>query len=87
MGYINITGTYSGVKFLPDGDVELVFLIPSRQRGELLRGAEEIVQAGLPTLQIKAEKQRKKRSLDANAYCFVLIDKLAAKLNIPKECL
>lgn len=29
--------------------------------------------------------KRKKRSLDANAYCFTLIDKLAAKLHLPKE--
>lgn len=28
---------------------------------------------------------RKKRSLDANAYCWVLIDKLSEKLNISKE--
>lgn len=30
-------------------------------------------------------RQKKKRSLDANAYFFVLADKLAEKLNIPKE--
>lgn len=35
-------------------------------------------------LSIKIDKFREKRSLDANAYCFVLIGKLAAKLNIPK---
>ena len=34
---------------------------------------------------VKIDKYRKKRSLDANAYCFVLIGKLAAKLGIPKE--
>ena len=31
------------------------------------------------------ERKRKKRSNDANAYLFVLADKLAEKLNIPKE--
>lgn len=30
-------------------------------------------------------KQKKKRSLDANAYFFVLADKISEKLNIPKE--
>ena len=35
-------------------------------------------------LSIKIDKYREKRSLDANAYCFVLIGKLAEKLNIPK---
>ena len=36
-------------------------------------------------LSIKIDKYREKRSLDANAYFFVLCDKLSAKLNIPKE--
>ena len=80
MGYINVTGVYNGIKFLPEGDVELVFRIPSRQKGELLRGAEEIMQTGSPMLQIRAEKQRKKRSLDANDYLWVLCTKIAQKL-------
>ena len=36
-------------------------------------------------LNIKVVQFRKKRSLDANAYCWVLIDKLSEKLNISKE--
>lgn len=36
-------------------------------------------------LTIKIDKFKKKRSLDANAYCFVLIGKIAEKTNIPKE--
>lgn len=36
-------------------------------------------------LTIKITKFREKRSLDANAYCWVLLGKLAAKLNRPKE--
>ena len=35
-------------------------------------------------LTFKIGKQSKKRSLDANAYCWVLISRLAEKLNIPK---
>lgn len=35
-------------------------------------------------IEITVKKYRKKRSLDANAYTWVLIDKLAAKLSIPK---
>lgn len=35
-------------------------------------------------LTIKIGKHTKKRSLDANAYCWVLISRLAEKLNIPK---
>lgn len=30
-------------------------------------------------------KSRMKRSLDANAYCWVLLDKLSAELGVPKE--
>lgn len=33
---------------------------------------------------VEVKEWREKRSLDANAYCWVLLDKLAAKLNIPK---
>lgn len=36
-------------------------------------------------LSVKIAKHRNKRSLDANAYCWVLLDKLSEKLNIPKE--
>lgn len=36
-------------------------------------------------LTIKVDKQRQKRSLDANAYCWVLIGKIAEKTNIPKN--
>lgn len=34
--------------------------------------------------EVSVEPQRKKRSLDANAYCWVLLDKLAARLSVPK---
>ena len=36
-------------------------------------------------LSIKIGRFKAKRSLDANAYCFLLIGKLAEKLNFPKE--
>ena len=39
---------------------------------------------GQEKLTLKVSKFKKKRSLDANAYCWVLIDKLAEKLNAPK---
>lgn len=34
---------------------------------------------------ITVKKHRERRSLDANAYCWVLLDKLAAVLRVPKE--
>lgn len=36
-------------------------------------------------LDIEAKKHREKRSLDANAYCWVLLGKLAEKMNIKAE--
>ena len=39
----------------------------------------------LDKLSIKAVKYRKKRSLDANAYAWVLMSKIAAVLNTSKE--
>jgi hypothetical protein len=39
---------------------------------------------GADRLSIKIGKFTKKRSLDANAYCWTLISRLAEKLNIPK---
>ena len=36
-------------------------------------------------LSLKVSKHREKRSLDANAYCFLLIGKIAEKTNVPKE--
>lgn len=40
---------------------------------------------GEEKLTIKIGKFKKKRSLDANAYCFVLIGKLSEKTGVPKE--
>ena len=40
---------------------------------------------GLDKLSIEVKPFRQKRSLDANAYCWVLLDKLAAKTGEPKE--
>lgn len=36
-------------------------------------------------LSLKIDKPKKKRSLDANAYAWVLIGKIAEKTNVPKE--
>lgn len=78
-----VNGKYSAVRFTYEGDAELIFRIPSSQRGAMMKGIDEI--AGIEELEITAKKKRKKRSLDANAYCWVLIDRLAEKLNLTKE--
>lgn len=37
------------------------------------------------TYTVEFKEKKEKRSREANAYCFTLIDKLAAKLNMPKN--
>lgn len=83
-------GTYNGIKFLMDGSMELSFLVPHHEKSHLLASIDEITQAGMPTLEITAKKKRKKRSLDANDYLWVLCTKIAerlqdSKLSISKE--
>lgn len=53
---------------------------------EVDKGKLDAIQ-GLPdkVLDMTIKDHREKRSLDANAYCFVLIGKLAEKLGIPKD--
>ena len=77
---IEVTGTYDSIKFRPDGDAELVFRIPAKQRGILMRGIDKILEGDIRDLCIKAGKKRKKRSVDANDYCWVLCTKIAEKL-------
>lgn len=36
-------------------------------------------------VEVTVKKYRKKRSLDANSYCWVLIDKISAKTGVPKS--
>lgn len=69
--------TYYGMEkpvltFEVDADTQTIFHIYDE-----LRAAEK--------LSIKVGKYKQKRSLDANAYCFALIGKIAEKTNVPKE--
>ena len=57
---------------------KLTFLINNQ-----ISSLEEIENVEL--LDIEAKKHRNKRSLDANAYCWVLLGKLAEKMNIKAE--
>ena len=52
------------------------------EQRESISSLEEIKE---DKLSIEIKKYRKKRSLDANAYCWVLLQKLAEKLNMTKE--
>ena len=42
------------------------------------------MQSGKQQFDVEIKRHRERRSLDANAYCWVLLDKLAAVLHIPK---
>lgn len=58
-------------------------LLEINERGDFEAVADEL--GGKERLSIEMKPYREKRSLDANAYFFVLADKLAAKLGITKE--
>ena len=57
----------------------ITFLFDSK---EVLKQAEELQDK---KLNVEAKKWHKKRSLDANAYMWVLISRIQEKLDIPKE--
>ena len=77
-----LTGTISGVSFsYMDGKPLVTFELNEKQSAtnmvDALKSCEK--------LSIKVDKFNQKRSLDANAYCFVLIGKIAEKTNVSKE--
>lgn len=59
-----------------------IITLEINEKAEALNMVEELHDADV--LSIKIGRKSKKRSLDANAYCWVLISKLAGKLNITK---
>lgn len=52
-------------------------------KNDLMQGYDEV--AKIEDLDIEIKKHREKRSLNANAYCWVLLQKLAEKLNTTKD--
>lgn len=81
---IEVNGTYDSLKFRPDGDAEVTFRISRTLIGGLMRGIDAVIEAGCPELTITAKKKRKKRSLDANAYFWVLVFQIAEKMQDEK---
>lgn len=63
------------------GKTVLMLEINERQAAEAMYDELNLCEK----LDISVKKHREKRSLDANAYCWVLLGKLAAKLNIAPE--
>ncbi len=79
---MKFTGAVSDISIdLKTGKPKITFLVNEKT---VLENVDEI--KDLEKLSIEAKKYRKNRSLDANAYCWVLIGRLAEKLNLkPKE--
>lgn len=73
-----MTGKLEGLMFLPDGRTGLTVSVNEdcRQLFDDLKNED---------IDITIKKHRQKRSLDANAYAWVLMDKLAEKLGYKKE--
>jgi hypothetical protein len=77
-----LTGRLSGVTFSYETGKPLITFEMNEKRSALdmvdtLREYDK--------LSIKVDRFREKRSLDANAYCWTLIGKIAEKTNVPKE--
>ena len=68
------------LSFSPAGKPLVMFELDDRETA--LKMVDEL--KGEEKLKVKISKATKKRSMDANAYCWVLLDKLAEKLKIPK---
>lgn len=71
--------TFTKAKIDTDGGVWLCLKVmePAQARGFVLDKKDRLYDCEI-------KKHREKRSLDANAYCWVLIDKLAQATGIPK---
>lgn len=63
------------------GEPKLTLIID--QKKDFMQGVDELMSKEKLSIEIKP--YRPKRSLDANAYCWVLIDKIAKKLSISKD--
>lgn len=75
-----LTGTLHSVTYTASGMPLITFSM--EQRAETLKMADSL--SGGVRATIKVNKYQEKRSLSANAYAWVLIDKLAARMNLTK---
>jgi len=78
----DLTGRISNVAISYATGKPLLTVELSEDKDSVLNMYEELRTAD--KLTVKIGKFKKKRSLDANAYCWTLISRLAEKLNIPK---
>ena len=76
-----MTGEFLSIAFTADGKPLVTFKVNEYQ--EAMKASQEFAD-GAPVA-LKVGKQKKKRSLDSNAYFWTLVDKLSQRLNLPKE--
>lgn len=77
-----LSGRISNISISYDSGKPLLTFSFDQDKQTLLKVYDELKTA--ERLSVKVGRFKKKRSLDANAYAWVLISKLAEKLNIPK---
>ena len=75
-----VSGKFDSVSLSLDGKLKITFSVTDKEKA--LREVEEI--KDVEKLDITVEKHRSKRSLDANAYFWVLCDKIAKRLGSDK---
>lgn len=67
-----------------EGDIQLTVILP-REYQSVIDGLLQLDKADIQKYDLRIEKKRKKRSLDANAYAWHLINQLAEKLRSTSE--
>lgn len=77
---MKITGAIKDISIGLDGKAQVTLTI--NEKNTFLQGADELI--GKDKVSVELKPYRAKRSLDSNAYAWVLIDKLSEKMNIPK---
>lgn len=77
---MHTTGKFQSASVTLDGQLSLTFLIQDKQ--EAIEGLDAI--KDVDRLSIDIKKYRERRSLDANAYAWVLFDKIAKVIGTDK---
>ena len=76
-----MTGQFHSLAFTQDGKPLITFKV--NEYREAVKASQEFADG--VTVALNVGKQNKKRSLDSNAYFWILVDKLSQRLNLPKE--
>lgn len=79
---MKVTGKIKGITIDIDSRRPIV-TVEINEKQEFLGNADELTKAGI--LDIELKKHREKRSLSANAYAWMMMDRLAEALSISKK--